>query len=89
MSFAGDLLSYVCSQPPVSGADLQPLGGALVTLLRVPMTLPLVVSRCPLEDESQRALITAPSFPGISSVVGAYTEGAFPSWALGVQSVCV
>ena len=52
-------LAYVLAYPPSSGLSPGP-GGSLVCT-RVPSVLPLAASRCLVDDESQRALLTAPA----------------------------
>ena len=65
-----DLLAYVLAYPPLSVAKLR-------TSPRVPVFAPaLSMSPHPLDDEAQLALDSLPPCSAMSSVLGAFVEGA-------------
>lgn len=73
-----EVSAYVCAYPALRVSEITcPPGASFVVVNRVPSALPAFsFSTSHVDDESQHALITCPTFPGISPVVSAFVEGA-------------
>ncbi len=70
-----DQVAHILAYPPLAGSHcLQSSGGSL-HCSRAPALPQLTSFRSQVEDDSQRALLTAPPFPGVSTVLGAFVEG--------------
>jgi hypothetical protein len=79
MQNLGELYAYACSYPALRVSELSSHqnGAWVVVNNRVPNALPpFNFSASSFDDEGQHALLTCPTFPGISPVVAAFVEGA-------------